>query len=104
MVTSGLTAENVTFMGKEYFKCSSSHLTSFTAGTYGVIDNRNSEGNGSSGEGSNTTLVVLVILGIILLLVIALILFILIKKRNANKVNNSDIDSIKKDEGLVSLN
>ena len=104
LVTSGLTAENVTFMGKEYFKCSSSHLTSFTAGTYGVIDNRNSEGNGSSGEGSNTTLVVLVILGIILLLVIALILFILIKKRNANKVNNSDIDSIKKDEGLVSLN
>ena len=101
LVTSGLYSENVTFMGKEYFKCSSSHLTSFTAGTYSIIDNQNSKNN-ESNEGSNTTMVVLIIIGIILLLVIALIIFILIKKRN--KVNNSDIDSIKKDEGLVSMN
>ena len=101
LVTSGLTFENITFMGKEYFKCASSHLTSFTAGTYGI--NENNETNGSN-EGSNTTMVVLIIVFIILLLVIALIAFILIKKRNSNKVNNSDIDSIKKDEGLVSMN
>ena len=92
------TIEKVTFMGKEYFKCVSSHLTSFTAGTTSK-DISESESN----KKSNTTKLVLIILSIIVILaIIAIIAFIFIKKRSNNKLGDAvDNEFDKNEEGLV---
>ena len=85
MITDGVNAvEKFVYQGQEYFKCVSSHLSEFTAGTAKKEGNK---GNGDEGEGSNTGLVVgLVIAGII---VIALIIVgvICFKKKSASSFN-----------------
>jgi hypothetical protein len=93
LVTDGLSpVEKFEFMGKEYFKCVTSHLTSFTAGTNEVT-------------GSKTLMIVLIVVGVVLLLaIIGIIIFVVIKKRNAKRVESSEIDSINKNEGLVGMN
>lgn len=87
LITDGVNAvEKFVFQGQEYFKCVSSHLSEFTAGTAKKEGNK---GNGDEGEGSNTGLVVgLVIAGII---VIALIIVgvICLKKKNASSFYGS---------------
>ena len=89
--------EKVTFMGKEYFKCISSHLTSFTAGTNNIEKNKNE-------NKSNTIKLVLIIASIIIILaIIAIVAFVIIKKRNSsNKLGDSvDNEFDKNEEGLV---
>ena len=122
LVTNGLTAETVTFMGKTYFKCSTSHLTSFTAGTVdNVKESEGDEGEKSEGDegkegeksegeekkegnegNSHTTMVVLIVLGIVLILAILLVGYILIRRRSRKDVSSSTIDTtFNKDDGIV---
>ena len=91
------TIEKVTFMGKEYFKCVSSHLTSFTAGT-------TSKDMSESGSNKSNTKLVLIILSIIVILaIIAIVAFIFIKKKNSNNKLGDTVDNEfdKNEEGLV---
>ena len=71
--------EKVIFMGKEYFKCVSSHLTSFTAGT--AYDKK---------DKSHTAAIVLTILSIILVLAIAFGVYLYIKKKKLNSEGSID--------------
>ena len=89
LVTDGISAvKKVEYMGKEYFKCVSSHLSSFTAGTYG------------SNDKSNTATIVLIIVGIIVLIAIALLAYIIIRRRASQSVDVAKDFNTK--EGLVS--
>ena len=123
LVTNGLTAETVTYNGKVYFKCSTSHLTSFTAGTVenikesepdgeekgetdGEEKSKEQEKNENKGkdnnEGSSITMLVLIIPGIILIIAIALIVYILIRRRSRKDISSSTIDTtFNKDDGIV---
>ena len=107
LVTNGLTAETVTYNGKVYFKCSTSHLTSFTAGTVENIKESEPDGEEKSdgkdnNEGSSTTLVVLIIIGIVLIIAIALVIYILIRRRTRKDISSSTIDTtFNKDDGIV---
>ena len=89
LVTDGISAvKKVEYMGKEYFKCVSSHLSSFTAGTYG------------SNDKSNTAMIVLIIVGIIVLIAVGLFGYIMIRRRVSYPV---DVErDFNKKEGLVS--
>ena len=131
LVTNGLTAETVTYNGKVYFKCSTTHLTSFTAGTVenrqeiepdgeekgepdgeekgetdGEEKSKEQEKNENKGkdnnEGSSITMLVLIIPGIILIIAIALIVYILIRRRSRKDISSSTIDTtFNKDDGIV---
>ena len=101
LVTNGLTAETVTYKGKVYFNCSTSHLTSFTAGT---VEN-SKEIKPETKEFiqfSSTTMEVLIIFGIVLIIAIALIIYILIRRRTRKDISSSTIDTtFNKDDGIV---
>ena len=93
LLTKGISdIEKVNFMGKEYFKCVSSHLTSFTAGT--SYNKKNKK--------SNTAAIVLTILSIILILAIGVGTYFYIRKRKLN-LNDSIEKDFSKKEGLVSI-
>lgn len=97
LYSDGLSLETIIHDGKEYFKCVSSHLTSFTAGTEKVEDSR---ANNEKGSGSNTLMVVLIILGIILLVAVLVVVFLMLRKRNSNKINNETIDKEINNDGV----
>ena len=94
LVTNGISVvEKVEYLGKEYFKCVSSHLSSFTAGTYVSNNNKN--------NGNNTVMIVLIIVGIIALLIIAIFVYIMIRRKSSNGIDvNKEFE---KKEGLVSV-
>lgn len=83
--------ENYEFNGQKYIKCTSKHLTTFTAGTYNF--------------NSNLSLwaVLLIIFAILILLIGFVIIFIIIKKRKKSRVNEGIINSNfdKKRENLL---
>ena len=99
LVSKGISAsENVTYDGKEYFKCATSHLSTFTAGTYKVEESNQEEG---SAKGGKTLMIILIIVGIIVLLAIALLVYIIIKKKKASSVDVDKIGDTR--EGLVDM-
>jgi hypothetical protein len=107
LVTNGVSpVEKFEFMGKEYFKCASSHLTSFTAGTLdNKLDNTNDQKKEDDNEGgSKAVMVVLIIFGIIILLAIALVAYIMIRRRFNKRVSTNINSSINNNDGLVNPN
>lgn len=93
LVTDGISSvEKVDYLGKEYFKCITSHLSSFTAGTYGSNTNK---------KKSKAGMVVLIIFSILLLIAIGVIVFFVIRKRKSNE-NNFD-NNMNTKEGLVPI-
>ena len=77
LVTDGISSvEKVEYLGKEYFKCVTSHLSAFTAGTYG-----------SNKRKSKAGMIVLIIFGILLLLAIGLIAYIMIRRRYSKTID-----------------
>ena len=77
LVTDGISSvEKVEYLGKEYFKCVTSHLSAFTAGTYG-----------SNKKKSKAGMIVLIIFGILLLLAIGLIAYIMIRRRYSKTID-----------------
>ena len=99
LFSKGISAsESVTYDGKEYFKCATSHLSTFTAGTYKVEESNQEEG---SAKGGKTLMIILIIVGIIVLLAIALLVYIMIKKKKANSVDVDKIGDTR--EGLVDM-
>lgn len=82
--------ENYEYKGKKYFKCASSHLTAFTAGTY----NFNSQLQWQA--------VLAIILVILIILIIAVFIFRKAKKRSRERLSEGRITSeIKNEEGLL---
>ena len=81
-------------MGKEYFKCASSHLSSFTAGTF---DNYKTE---EKKKKSKAGVVVAVIIVILILLVAAYFGYVFYKKRKAKLADAKEFGA---SEGLVSM-
>ena len=83
--------ENYVYNEKSYFKCTSSHLTAFTAGTYNF----------------NSSLpwwgVLLIVSSILLVLVCFVIIFIIVKKKkDKSRLSKTQIDStFKKKEELL---
>ena len=107
LVTNGVSpVEKFVFMGKEYFKCTSSHLTSFTAGTLdNKLDNTNDQKKEDDNEGgSKAVMVVLIIFGIIILLAIALVAYIMIRRRFNKRISTNINSSINNNDGLVNPN
>ena len=94
LITDGVNAvEKFVFQGQEYFKCVSSHLSEFTAGTAKKEGNK---GNGDEGEGSNTGLVVgLVIAGIIVIALIIVGVICFKKKNSSSFYGSSGEDKVK---------
>ena len=82
--------ENFDYKGKKYFKCTSSHLTAFTAGTY----NFNSQ--------IPWWAVLSIISVIFIILIIAIIIFRIAKKRAKERFSEGNINSdFKNEEGLL---
>ena len=81
--------DNYVYKGDKYFKCTTKHLTSFTAGNYYKK---------SSSSGVSTLAIVLIIIGCVLVLAI-IILIILLKRRK----NSGNIEEIKKDDGIMEI-
>ena len=83
--------ENYVYNEKSYFKCTSSHLTAFTAGTYNFNSNLPWWG------------VLLIVCSILLVLVCFVIIFIIVKKKKAkSRLSKTQIDStFKKKEELL---
>ena len=89
LVTDGISSvEKVEYLGKEYFKCVTSHLSAFTAGTYG-----------SNKKKSKAGMIVLIIFGILLLLAIGLIAYIMIRRRYSKTIDFNK--SINDNDGIV---
>ena len=88
-----LIEENYEYNGQKYVKCASSHLTSFTAGTYDFNSNL------------AWWVVLLIIFGILLLLMIFVFIIIIIKKRNknTNNINKNSIISNFKEKEMMDL-
>lgn len=74
------------YQGEKYYKCSSDHLTAFTAGTYSFDENEEDDVE----EGLKWWSVLLVILAIIVLTTVAFIVYIKIKKR---QLESDEIES-----------
>ena len=88
---SGMDSEdNYVYKGDKYFKCTTKHLTSFTAGNYYK--------KSSSSSGISTLAIVFIIIGCVLVLAI-IILIILLKRRK----NSGNIEEIKKDDGIMEI-
>jgi len=82
--------ENFEYNGKKYFKCTSSHLTAFTAGTY----NFNSQ--------IPWWAVLLIISFIFILLLIAIFVFRIAKKKAKTRMSEGNINAeFKNEEGLL---
>lgn len=82
--------ENYEYKGKKYFKCSTSHLTAFTAGTY----NFNSQ--------IPWWAVLAIISVIFIILMIAVIIFRIAKRRAKQRISEGNIISdFKNEEGLL---
>ncbi len=95
LYSDGITAvKEFSFMGKEYFKCASSHLSSFTAGTF---DNYKTE---EKKKKSKAGVVVAVIIVILILLVAAYFGYVFYKKRKAKLADAKEFGA---SEGLVSM-
>ena len=86
----------------KYYKCESSHLTMFTAGTNKIIDEiiQDDEDDEEDSTGLGTFAIVLILLGIVILLVI---LIAIISHCRKKKISSDNIDSNfdKNDEGLM---
>ena len=97
----GVTSEDdVEYKGNKYFKCTTKHLTSFTAGNYYSTAEENNENNESKDKGGLSGLVIfLIILGVIVLLILLIFIIICIKKRNAK----NSIEEISKNDGTMAL-
>lgn len=97
----GINIENDAKIGnKNYFKCTSDHLTLFTAGTKDLIDGKLEFKIVDEGKGRSTMLILLVSLGIVILLTIIIYFIVECSKRKRLKSNN--IDSIdKNNERLI---
>ena len=85
-------SDNFTHNGGKFFKCSSKHLTAFTAGDY---SNSNSDSNSDSSTqddtgSSNWWIILIIVLASIIL--IALVVFLIIHFRKG-KVNSKTIES-----------
>ncbi len=76
--------DNFDYNGKKYFKCSSKHLTAFTAGNYYEPDSGNDE------SGIGTIGLVMIVLGSILLIIIIFVLIITLKKRSQRKIMENE--------------
>jgi hypothetical protein len=98
LYSNGLELTEIEYEGKLYFQCSSSHLTSFTAGTF--INQK--EETDDENEGSKTLMIVLIVVGVVLLLIIiAIIICCIVKRRKSDIDVDKEIDS---KEGLVGSN
>ena len=82
--------DDYNYKGSKFFKCTTKHLTSFTAGNYY---------SRSSSSGIGTFAIVMIVLGCILVLILIFVLIIILKKRN----NKSNIEEINKNEGLMEM-
>lgn len=82
--------EDFKYNGKSYIKCSTSHLTTFTAGTYNFNSNI-------------PWWVVLLIIIIILLILLGMVtIFVIIKKKSKSRASYDEISStFKQNEGLL---
>ena len=98
LYSNGLELTEIEYEGKLYFQCSSSHLTSFTAGTF--VNQK--EETDDENEGSKTLMIVLIVVGVVLLLIIiAIIICCIVKRRKSDIDVDKEIDS---KEGLVGSN
>ena len=93
LVNDGINAiEKFVYQGQEYFKCVSTHLSEFTAGT-GKKEGNNKEKGEEDEEGGNTGLVVaLVIVGIVII-ILAVIGTIWLKKKNSRSFYGNNIEN-----------
>ena len=89
LITDGVNAvEKFVFQGQEYFKCVSSHLSEFTAGTAKKEGNKD---NGNDDEGgSNTGLVVALVIVSIVVIALIIVGVIWFKKKNASSFYGSN--------------
>ena len=89
LITDGINAvEKFVFQGQEYFKCVSSHLSEFTAGTAKKEGNKD---NGNDDEGgSNTGLVVALVIVSIVVIALIIVGVIWFKKKNASSFYGSN--------------
>ena len=82
--------DNYNYRGKKWFKCTSKHLTSFTAGNY-------------YSPGLKWWIITLIIFGILILLVIIILTYIMIKKKNANSENIINAEFGVKNQNLIEV-
>ena len=81
--------DNIQFDGKKHFRCTTKHLTSFTAGNYYDPNNK----------GLSGWTIFLIVLGVVLLIAILVLIVIVIKKKSAH----NDIEELTKSEGKMEL-
>ena len=81
--------DNIQFDGKKHFRCTTKHLTSFTAGNYYDPNNK----------GLSGWTIFLIVLGVVLLIAILVLIVIVIKKKSAH----NDIEELTKSEGQMEL-
>ena len=85
-----ISSDNYVYKNEKYFRCSSKHLTSFTAGDYS-----------SSSNSSSWWKVLLIILACLIVLAIAAFAFIHFRK---NRVDNKSIEkNFPNKEGMISV-
>ena len=89
--------DNYEYNNKKYYKCESSHLTMFTAGTTEIAD-KETPNDGKSSD-VKAWHVILISFGVLAVLILVVIIICHFKK---NKVNSETIDSsFGKNEGLM---
>ena len=85
----GITADdNIQFDGKKHFRCTTKHLTSFTAGNYY-----------DPNKGLSGLAIFFIVLGVVLLIAALLLVVIMVKKKRAH----NDIEDLDKDNGKMEL-
>ena len=88
LITDGINAvEKFVFQGQEYFKCVSSHLSEFTAGTAKKEGNKDNSNDDEGG--SNTGLVVTLVIVSIVVIALITVGVIWFKKKNASSFYGS---------------